>query len=142
MKVAVDTVLTVPDAPPAAGPDRALDPPPPDPRPAEPLPAAVAEGDVAVPEDVPQPAITAHISAPATIHRLRLFDSNRRTLGRRRCLAVVTEADESGEDTGGPDIALEMGRAGTVWRGLVGSWSFMMAFLLLRQLSREWQPFI
>jgi hypothetical protein len=27
----VDTLLTVPDAPPAAGPDRALDPPPPDP---------------------------------------------------------------------------------------------------------------
>jgi hypothetical protein len=34
----VDTVPTVPDAPPAAGPDRALDPPPPDPPPlAEPL---------------------------------------------------------------------------------------------------------
>jgi hypothetical protein len=37
----VDTVATVPDAPPAAGPDRALDPPPPDPGPpAEPLLAA------------------------------------------------------------------------------------------------------
>jgi hypothetical protein len=29
----VDTLATVPDAPPAAGPDRALDPPPPDPGP-------------------------------------------------------------------------------------------------------------
>jgi hypothetical protein len=55
---------------------------------------------------------------------------------------MVTEADESGEDAGGPDIALEMGRRGTVWRGLVGPWSLMMAFLLLGQLSREWQPFI
>jgi hypothetical protein len=54
---------------------------------------------------------------------------------------MVTEADESGDDSG-PDIALEMGRAGTVWRWLVGSWSLMMAFLLLRQLSREWQPLI
>ena len=37
----MDTLPTVPDAPPAAGPDQALDPPPPDPRlPAEPLLAA------------------------------------------------------------------------------------------------------
>ena len=55
---------------------------------------------------------------------------------------MVTEADESGEDAGGPDIAREMGRAGTVWQWLVGSWSLMMAFLLLGQLSREWQPLI
>jgi hypothetical protein len=60
---------------------------------------------------------------------------------------MVTEADESGEDagggggaapepaelpaSGGPDVALETGRAGTVSWGLVGSYSFMMAFLLL-----------
>jgi len=37
---AVDTLPTVPDAPPAAGPDRALDPPPPDPPPPKPLLAA------------------------------------------------------------------------------------------------------
>src|SRR3979411_921034 len=126
----MDTLSTVPDAPPAAGPDRALDPPPPGPG----CPAfaeggvAVAEGGVAVAEgDVAQPAespITAHISAAATIHPLLLFDSNRRTLGRRACLAMVTEADQSGEDagggapappelpaTGGPDVALETGRA-------------------------------
>jgi hypothetical protein len=53
---------------------------------------------------VAQPAespITAHISAAATIPSLLLFDSNRRTLGRRACLAMVTEADQSGEDAGG-----------------------------------------
>src|ERR1700694_3811111 len=49
VKLDVETLSTVPDAPPEAGPDRALDPPPPDPRPpAEPPPAAVAEGAVAV----------------------------------------------------------------------------------------------
>jgi hypothetical protein len=52
VKPDADTLLTVPDDPPAAGPDRALDPPPPGPGPpAAPLPgapfAAVAEGDVA-----------------------------------------------------------------------------------------------
>jgi hypothetical protein len=34
-KLDVDTLSTVPDDPPAAGPDRALDPPPPDPGPLE-----------------------------------------------------------------------------------------------------------
>jgi hypothetical protein len=138
VKLEVATLPIVPDAPPEAGPDRALDPRPP----AEPLPAAVAEGGVAVADDVPQPAITAHISAPVMIHRLLLFDSNRCTLGRRGCSATVAEADESGEDAGSPDIALETGRPGTVSWGLVGSLSFMTAFLLLRLLSREWQPFI
>jgi hypothetical protein len=33
VKLDVDTLPTVPDAPPAAGPDRALDPPPPAPGP-------------------------------------------------------------------------------------------------------------
>jgi len=91
VKLDVDTLLTVPDAPPEAGPDRALDPAPPDPRPpAEPLAAAVAEGDVAVADDVPQAAaspITADISTAAMIHRL-------------------------------------------------------LPFLILRLISREWQPFI
>jgi hypothetical protein len=42
VKPEVDRLPTVPEDPPAAGPDRALDPPPPDPGPpaAEPLPAA------------------------------------------------------------------------------------------------------
>jgi hypothetical protein len=64
VKLDVDMLPTVPDAPPAAGPDRALDPPP---------PAALSPeaGDEAVAEvDVPQPAaspITAHVSAAAAI---------------------------------------------------------------------------
>jgi hypothetical protein len=129
VKLDVDTLSTVPAAPPAAGPDRALDPP---------LPGTgspdVAEGDVVVAEgEAAQPAespITAHISAAATMHLLLLFGSDRRTLGRRACLAILTETDESGEDaggrggaapappelpaTGGPDVALETGRAGRV----------------------------
>jgi hypothetical protein len=141
VKFDVDTLLTVPDAPPEAGPDRALDPPPPDPRPtAEPLPAAVVEGDAAVVEDVPQAAespITAHISAAVMIRRLLLFDSNRRCFGRRSCLAMVAEADESCEDAGrgggaapappelaatdGPDVALDAERAAKVSWGLAGS---------------------
>ncbi|HAF19316.1 MAG TPA: hypothetical protein DCK96_06150 [Chloroflexi bacterium] len=70
MKPDVDTPATVPAAPPEAGPDRALDPPP--------LPAAIAEGDVAVAEDVPQAAespITRHVSTAPMIHRLLLFDA-------------------------------------------------------------------
>jgi len=40
VKPDADTLPTVPDAPPAAGPERALDPPPPDPSgPPRPLPA-------------------------------------------------------------------------------------------------------
>jgi hypothetical protein len=65
---------------------------------------------------------------------------------------MVTEADESGKDTGGgggaapappelltsdgPDIALETGRAGRLSWGLVGSYSVMVALLLLGQLRR------
>ena len=68
----METLPTVPAAPPAAGPDRALE-----------EDVAVAEGDVAgaAEGDVPQPAaspITANISAAATIHRLFLFDGNSR----------------------------------------------------------------
>ena len=79
VKPAMDTVATVPNAPPEAGPDRALDP-----RPPEPLPTAGVEGDVAVAEGVPQAAaspITADISAAAMIHRLRPFPLLRLTCG-------------------------------------------------------------
>ena len=77
MKLDVDMLSTVPDAPPAAGPDRALDPP------VAPLPGPgcpdVADGDVAVADgdapvaegDAAQPAaspITADISVAPTIH--------------------------------------------------------------------------
>jgi hypothetical protein len=128
VKLDVDTLPTVPAAPPAAGPDRALDPPPPDPGPPAALLllpgtdcADVAEGDDEA--KLTESPITAHISAAqaATIHRLLLFDSNRRTHGRRACPGTVTEADESGAApapaTGGSDVALETGRAGRVsWR--------------------------
>ena len=73
MKLDVDTLSTVPDAPPAAGPDRALDPPPVAPPPGPGCPDD-ADGDVPVAEgDAAQPAaspITADISAAATIHLL------------------------------------------------------------------------
>jgi len=86
-------VTTIPVVPPEAGPDRALDPPPPDPRPpAEPLPAAVAEGDVTVAEDVLQAAprrITADIGTATMTHRFALSASNRITTRRRSCLAMV-----------------------------------------------------
>jgi hypothetical protein len=116
---------------------------------------------VAVGEDVPQAAeipITADISAAAMIHRLLLVDSNGRTAGRRYCLTAIIKAGESGEDagggcgpapappelraTGGIDVALETGRAGTVLLGIVSWPSFMLGFLLLKQLSREWHPVI
>src|ERR1019366_488808 len=131
---------TVPDAPPEAGPDRALDPLPLDPRPpVGPRPAtrrpAVDDGDVARSTESP---ITEHISTATTIHLLLLFDSNRRTVGRRARLAIGTEADQSGEDTGGgsgaapaspelpaidcSDVALA-GRPARVSWGLVDSYS-------------------
>jgi hypothetical protein len=111
VKLAVVTLLTVPAAPPGAGPDRALDPAPLDP---EQLPGlllglllglvpelrglAAAGGDVARPTESP---ITAHVSAAATIHPLLLLDTNRRALGRRACSSS----------------------------GLAGSFSLMMALL-------------
>src|SRR5438552_3100866 len=83
--LAVDKASTVPDDPPAAGPDRALAPPPELRPPAGPPTAAVVEvlltavvdGDVAVAEDEPHPAspIAPHISPAAVIRRLLLFGS-------------------------------------------------------------------
>jgi hypothetical protein len=115
----VDTLLTVPDDPPVAGPDRALDPAPPDPGPRAKLlgDVAVAVGDEVAAQ--PGSPITAHISAAAAIHPLFLFDG-RRVQDRRACSVLVVEADRSGEDTGagggaapaglpatdGPDVAL------------------------------------
>jgi hypothetical protein len=103
VKLDVDRLLTVPADPPAAGPDRALDPPAaPRPGPGRP---GVAEGDVAVADvDEAQPAespINAHIGAATTINPLLLFDGNRRPFGRRACLAMVTKLDLSDENAGG-----------------------------------------
>jgi hypothetical protein len=142
-----DTLLTVPDAPPEAGPDRALDPPPPDPLPpAEPLPGtdcpavdvggvAVAEEDMARPTESP---ITEQTSAAATIQALLLFDSSRRTLGQRACSAPDAEVHLTGGGVGGgvggaappptalpatdrSDVALDTGRPGKVSSGFVDS---------------------
>src|SRR5665213_837429 len=93
VKPDADTVSTVPAAPPSAGPDRALDPPPPatpPPGPGRPGVAgaevvavegsevAAAEGAVAAGEaDALQPAASP-ITAAATTHRVRLFETNRR----------------------------------------------------------------
>jgi hypothetical protein len=70
VKLDVDTLPTVPDDPPAAGPDRALDP--------DPSCAADAEGDMARPTESP---ITGHITAAATIRPNFLLD-RRLELGR------------------------------------------------------------
>jgi hypothetical protein len=128
VKLDVDTLPTVPDDPPEAGPDRALEPPPPEaPLPGPGCPDAaegddVAEGDVGPTEgDVAQPAASP-ITAAAMTHPVRLFDSNRRPLDQRACLAMDTEADWPGEDAGGgPVVALVTGRAGKGSWGLVGS---------------------
>jgi hypothetical protein len=121
VKLDADTPSTVPAAPPAAGPDRAFEPPPPDSDPPAPPPGArcpdaaeeavavadeavaVGEEAVAVGEEDAQPAespITADISAAAMIPPLPLFDRNRRTLGRRASWAVVARAERSGEESG------------------------------------------
>ncbi|GAB3842912.1 hypothetical protein GCM10027610_054470 [Dactylosporangium cerinum] len=166
MKLDVDTLSTAPAAPPAAGPDRALDPPPPDPGlPEAPLPGtpwlADAKGDVAVAEgDAAQPAespITAHISAAPPTPPIPLFDSNRRNPGRRACLAGVTEADESGEDAGEEaaqrrrrldfrqPAALKSRPKRGCGKRLVGVCRVVVGHdgaPLLRQLCRECQPFM
>lgn len=147
MKPDADTAATVPDAPPAAGPDRALGAPLLDP----PLPAealAAAEGaaddepDLATPTETP---ITPHVSAAAAaIHRRLLFASDRRTLDRRASLAVGAEtAPPGGEDgrgdgvalvlpaAGGSEVALDTGRSERDSYRSVGRKSVILALLLL-----------
>jgi hypothetical protein len=88
VKLDVATLATVPDAPPCAGADRALD----DPAPVaaeETSCAAVAEGDVATMAGSP---IAAHIIAAAAIRPLLLYARNRRALRRRACLPAGTQA--------------------------------------------------
>jgi hypothetical protein len=95
VKPDVERLLTVPDAPPAAGPERELDPPPP--LPGIPCPAAavdVADGDgVVVEADVaahPESPITA-ASEAAAIHPF-LLDSSRLTFGRREFVGLFMMA--------------------------------------------------
>ena len=66
MKLDVDTLLTVPDAPPEAGPDRALDPPP-----------AVAEEEaVAVPLLLPQAARIAVAASKRKVTLTNIFSDS------------------------------------------------------------------
>jgi hypothetical protein len=143
VKLDLETLPTVPDAPPAAGPDRALDPPPAGPgTPAGRLPdaggAADAEGDVARPTESP---ITGDITAVAK--------SKCRTFRRRGLLAMVTEAGEGVCDGGGAapappalpandgsDVALGAERVeGASWS--VGSYSFIMLLFFLNEASHR-----
>ena len=89
VKLDVDTLVTVPSAPPAAGPDRALDAPSPEPAPPVEPPGrwaavvvafdgVVVEPDAAKPTEIPVAATT---SAAAGIHRLLRLVSHRRTFG-------------------------------------------------------------
>jgi hypothetical protein len=115
-------VLTVPTAPPEAGPDRALDPPPaapPKPPPAAPAAGATCAGvaeDEASPTEAPT---TENVNAAtaAAIHRRLLFDSSRRTPDWLACPAIASGA------------ALEVAGAGMISLGLVGSSFFMVALL-------------
>jgi len=96
VKLDLDTLPTVPDDPPAAGPDRALDPPPAELRLLAGLLAntgcvADAAGEVAKPTESP---ITGDIAAAT--------NSNRRIL-RRGCLEMVTETNPLGEHFLGRD---------------------------------------
>src|SRR5580692_7583751 len=96
VKLDLDTRRTVPAAPPAAGPDRALDPAPPTWCPADAGCAADAGPDVATPtERAPRLNTVA-----TTINPCVLGDSSRRTLERRSCRAMVPVLVESGEGAG------------------------------------------
>jgi hypothetical protein len=86
VKPDADTLVTLPDDPPAAGPDRALDPPPPAPgRPAEALEPtcevvaalAVLEPLLDVALTIPNtPTATTSAAAAAAIHLVRLVRKN------------------------------------------------------------------
>jgi hypothetical protein len=82
VKLDVDTLRTMPAAPPGAGADLVFEPPPSKPGPpAKPLfDTAVAEGAAATPTERPAAKVTA---TTATIHLLLPVDSNCRTVGRR-----------------------------------------------------------
>jgi hypothetical protein len=105
-----ETLPTVPDVPPAAGPDRALgaEPavpgPPVAPPPGVRCPAVVEDGVEVAEEDSANPTetpITEHVSAAATIQRLLLLDNSRRAVDRCAGVATLAEPDRCGEDGGG-----------------------------------------
>jgi hypothetical protein len=116
VKLGGDTVATVPDAPPCAGADRALDAPVPEAAEVTSC-AAVAKDDVATTTGSP---IAAQITAAAAIRPLLLYARNLRALRRRACLAAGTQADLFNEK--------DVGDRGTA--GAVGSKSFIVTLLL------------
>ena len=91
MKLDLETLPTVPEDPPAAGPDRALDPPPPAGRLLDEGCAADAAGEVARPTESQNMEAN---SAVVTMLRHFFFVSDRRTFGLRGCLAAVFPADQ------------------------------------------------
>jgi hypothetical protein len=118
VKPDLDTLVTVPDDPPAAGPDRAFDP-----ALADAGCAADAAGAAASPSESP---ITGAITTTAAIRPIFLFESNRHTLCRRVRSAGVDGFERISENAGGragpaPASAELPGRGGKSLRGLVGS---------------------
>jgi hypothetical protein len=142
VKLDLDTLSTVPNAPPGAGADRALDAPLAAAALATTTWLAVAEGDVAT---LTERAITADISAAAAARPFLVPASNRRAWGRRARLATGVEVDNPGEGAGGeagtepappglvapdgPEVVLGTVRAERVWWRFVGPKSLMMALL-------------
>ncbi|WP_143172567.1 hypothetical protein [Actinacidiphila paucisporea] len=131
VKPDAEVLSTVPDEPPAAGPDRALEPPAPALPPGMPCPAVDdvdEEGEeedaaAAVEPDVEQPvqtAATAHTSA-AAIPALFLFARDRR----------APELPATDPPDGNP----------VSWV-FFESKSLIAAFLLRGYLHREWQPYM
>jgi hypothetical protein len=142
VKPDLDTLVTVPDDPPAAGADRALDPPPADSgAPAEwPLEAGcVAKAEEADARPTDNPIIGTNI-AVAMMLRHFCFVSIRRTFGLRSFSALALAADQAAEggDTvpasperpaiGDSDAVLDAGRSRSVSWGLE-SFSFMVSLL-------------
>ncbi|HTT92234.1 MAG TPA: hypothetical protein VMF65_21955 [Acidimicrobiales bacterium] len=146
MKLDLDTLATVPAAPPGAGADRALGAPVPGALAAT-SGAAVAEGDVAKLTGSP---IAADISTAAATRPPLLFASHRRTLGRRAGSAMEAAVDHSGEEGSGsgaaapapPDLPATDGSevaSGAGWPkraswGFISPKSLMIALLLLGYL--------
>jgi hypothetical protein len=147
VKLDEEMLLTVPDAPPAAGPDRALG------APLLAVPAvmllvevtgcaSVVEWVVASTMERP---ITAEITAAAATSQRRL--GTRRPLDRLACSAVGGEAGQSGDEAGGgggvaayplalaaadgSDTGIDTGRLDGVSSGVVDSRSLIMALLSL-----------
>jgi hypothetical protein len=98
----LETLVTVPDDPPAAGPDRALDPPPREAGlPAGRLLDVDDEADAGADSISPtESAVIGTNSAAAMMLRHFILVSNGRGLARRTSLVVGTEAVLSGEPGG------------------------------------------